>query len=706
MPKKILSLNMSNRIMKRYCSAGVILFLMTLLSSNINGQNETSKWYFGKYAGLDFMNSPPTALTHTMVNATEGCASIADASGNLLFYTEGTTIWNQQQVVMANGGGLLGNQSTAQSALIVKQPGSASIYFVFTLDAQGMSNGLRYSVVDMSLAAGMGSVTTKNIQLYTPCMEQLTGVRHCNGSDIWVVSHRFNSNNFVSYLVTSGGINTTAVTSAVGNTLSAFGQGVIKVSPNGKKLGLTFLNGNPSKVDLFDFDNSTGMVSNPLSLLSGAGNMYGCEFSPDGSKFYAGSINPGALYQWDLCAGSPAAIQNSSLTISSGTSVQSLQNARDGKIYCARNGLQSLGIINNPNVSGTGCNFVSAGLSTPTGTVYWGLPNFICSYFKEVKPFTYTVNPQISCLTASFSAPSSSTVNGSCSSVNSPASSYLWYFGEPSSGANNTSTLTNPIHNFIAAGSYSVKLIQYSPCSSDTTWQTLVIAPNPTISVSGATAVCPGQTVSLTASGAHVYSWNSATVSPAIILTPTVTTTFSVVGTHTNSNCQAQAYTTVTILAAPSLSVSGNLSVCKGKMTSLLASGANTYSWSNGALSPLISVSPTVTSGYTVTGTNTLTGCSSVKITSVSVFNCLGIESGIHDENLRVFPNPFADKLNLYLGENTQIMMYNEIGLMVYEGTLVKGLNELELGILCKGLYLIKLTGNSDTQTLRVLKTE
>ncbi|HOZ87330.1 MAG TPA: hypothetical protein PL029_06200, partial [Bacteroidia bacterium] len=150
---------MSNRIMKRYCSAGVILFLMTLLSSNINGQNETSKWYFGKYAGLDFMNSPPTALTHTMVNATEGCASIADASGNLLFYTEGTTIWNQQQVVMANGGGLLGNQSTAQSALIVKQPGSASIYFVFTLDAQGMSNGLRYSVVDMSLAAGMGSVT-------------------------------------------------------------------------------------------------------------------------------------------------------------------------------------------------------------------------------------------------------------------------------------------------------------------------------------------------------------------------------------------------------------------------------------------------------------------------------------------------------------------------------------------------------------------
>src|SRR5688572_14026134 len=177
-----------------------ILLPLVLCCNVLYSQNETKKWYFGAQAGLDFMG-PPTILTNGMMSPWEGCASIADAAGALLFYTDGITVWNKTHAVMANGNGLMGNSSTTQSGVIVKRPGSTTIYYVFTADAQGAPNGLRYSIVDMSLAAGNGSVTVKNTLLFTPTTERITAVRHCNGVDVWIVTHDWNSANFSTYLL-------------------------------------------------------------------------------------------------------------------------------------------------------------------------------------------------------------------------------------------------------------------------------------------------------------------------------------------------------------------------------------------------------------------------------------------------------------------------------------------------------------------------
>src|SRR5436190_15006118 len=92
-------------------------------------QNETTKWYFGNLAALDFTANPPNALSNSAMNTIEGCASVSDASGNLLFYTDGATIWNQIHFPMSNGTGLLGNSSTTQAALILKQPSGNGIYY-------------------------------------------------------------------------------------------------------------------------------------------------------------------------------------------------------------------------------------------------------------------------------------------------------------------------------------------------------------------------------------------------------------------------------------------------------------------------------------------------------------------------------------------------------------------------------------------------
>src|ERR1700710_228898 len=96
----------------------LIFFAGTLLS-----QNESRKWYFGSNAGLDFMNTPPTALTNGAMLTIEGCSSIADGAGNLLFYTSGTAVWDKTHQVMANGNALYGNASSSQAAIIVPQPG-------------------------------------------------------------------------------------------------------------------------------------------------------------------------------------------------------------------------------------------------------------------------------------------------------------------------------------------------------------------------------------------------------------------------------------------------------------------------------------------------------------------------------------------------------------------------------------------------------
>src|SRR5689334_22157659 len=108
-------------------------------------QKERNIWYFGNKAGLDFNTSPPTVLNNSQMNTVEGCSSIADAQGNLLMYTDGMTIWNKNHQVMANGSGLLGSSSSVQGALIIKQPGYANLYYVFTLDDTFGPDGFRYS---------------------------------------------------------------------------------------------------------------------------------------------------------------------------------------------------------------------------------------------------------------------------------------------------------------------------------------------------------------------------------------------------------------------------------------------------------------------------------------------------------------------------------------------------------------------------------
>ena len=80
-------------------------------------QKEANIWYFGLEAGLDFNSGTPVVLTNSAMNTYEACTSISDANGNLLFYTDGLTVWNKNQQIMVNGTGLDGVLGSVQSVI-------------------------------------------------------------------------------------------------------------------------------------------------------------------------------------------------------------------------------------------------------------------------------------------------------------------------------------------------------------------------------------------------------------------------------------------------------------------------------------------------------------------------------------------------------------------------------------------------------------
>ncbi|MBB6612289.1 hypothetical protein H7F15_14660 [Pontibacter sp. Tf4] len=361
--------------------ATAVLFYSSVIIAQAQG--EQNNWFFGKGAGIAIHGDSVTALANGRLYTEEGSASISDKNGNLLFYTNGLTVWNRNHRVMPNGNGLLGGNSSTQSALIIPKPGSETIYYIFTTDIQAQSDGLRYSILDMSKDNGNGDLVFKNTFMIAPATEKLTAVRHSNGKDWWVIAHRWNSNAYISFLVSETGVATQPVMSHAGTVHGGANRkaiGYLKPSPDGTKLAAALWN-DDSNFELLNFDRSTGKISNPV-LFKGFTEAYGIAFSPDGSKLY-GTVKDkksgkGQVVQFDLKAGSPGdIIKSATIVATSGSPVLgALQTGPNGRIYVARKDNLYLGIIENPNAAGKAVVYQDNGIKLAGRRSDLGLPNF------------------------------------------------------------------------------------------------------------------------------------------------------------------------------------------------------------------------------------------------------------------------------------------------------------------------------------------
>lgn len=373
-------------------------FILAFFIVTINillAQNQANIWYFGQFAGLDFNSGTPRVLNNGALNTDEGCATISNAFGQLMFYTDGMTVWNRRHLPMPNGSDLMGNRSSTQSAVAVPKPGNDSIYYLFTVDNYAGPNGFRYSVIDMSRDNGNGVVIDKNILLFAPSTEKVTAVRHWNNTDVWVIAHEWESNAFRSYLVTKDGVSNTPVISNIGsihegepgNTI-----GYMKVSPDGSKIALAQYK--TTRFELFRFNAGTGVVSSPIVLEdSSYVSPYGVEFSPDGRKLYIGNFgSPSRVRQVDVEVYDPDIIKYSVMNISKnrkGLGYGALQVAPDGKIYIAQSNSETIACIRNPNELGMGCKFAEDWINLGDGLSKSGLPTFIQSYYDKCDETTF-----------------------------------------------------------------------------------------------------------------------------------------------------------------------------------------------------------------------------------------------------------------------------------------------------------------------------
>ncbi|MGZ3933109.1 MAG: T9SS type A sorting domain-containing protein [Bacteroidia bacterium] len=372
------------------------------------GQKEANIWYFGSDgAGLDFnTNCVPVALTNGKINGFEGCATVSHPStGQLLFYTNSERVWDRNHDTMVNSY-LVQNGNTVTQVAIIKKPGSASQYYIITSEVQaGLASfpavGYQFHMVDMTLNGGLGGIVYKDSLLFaTPTTEKLTAVRHFNGTDIWLIGHQYNTNKYLAFLITSSGINKTPVVSQIGkvqgdmSTEDAIGE--LKASPNGSKLAAVTLR--DPNIELFDFNNSTGQISNLITLkengcYSTSGNasgLYGLSFSPNSSKLYASEwaspslSNTGKVFQFDISSNDSTIINGTKAVVySSATeSFYSLKLGPDGKMYVAYNTYAGpagtyLGVVNFPDNSAASCGYTHLGIYLNGKHAGWGLNNMM-----------------------------------------------------------------------------------------------------------------------------------------------------------------------------------------------------------------------------------------------------------------------------------------------------------------------------------------
>ena len=76
-----------------------LLILLSLFSTAQAGK-EYNIWYFGDRAGLDFNSGKPVTLSDGALSTAEGCATICDSTGKLLFYTNGVIVYNRNHEIM------------------------------------------------------------------------------------------------------------------------------------------------------------------------------------------------------------------------------------------------------------------------------------------------------------------------------------------------------------------------------------------------------------------------------------------------------------------------------------------------------------------------------------------------------------------------------------------------------------------------------
>ena len=505
-------------------------------------------WYFGNGAGLDFNPDPddetapvprPIATAHPQ-SIPAGTSTISDQAGQVLFYTDGQSVWDLNGTLMENGSAIGGSNTASQAVLAVPVPTQSTLFYLFTTQSSGSgTNVVSYSLVDIKAenTTGVGNVVTKNNFLFSPSTEHSAALSA--GDTTWVLFHELGNNTFRAYPVSSQGIGQ-SVNSSVGSIHGYnSGVGAMKFSPDGSKLAITISEGGCNRTEIFEFNQQTGALTEYALLdLGCSGDIYGLEFSSDSDRILVSYRNGGpGIEEYiikEVTSGCPSCFASATtaaaratcilstkkvLSGTAGLNLGALQIASDGQVYVAVVGSNRIGQIQ----VGTGCTQASTfnqdAVEAMPGTSNLGLPSFVQNSGSSIPEPELSIPPSL-CLDPVSGA--TATLEGG---GEPDIDSYFWTithedgtvvrsnFGGPGDQFQNLEQL------FSKAGTYTIEL-RVDRCAEIgyfTAEGTLEIIAPPALTLASDATLCEGTPVTLTAidgydpsEGLYDFLWTNA----------------------------------------------------------------------------------------------------------------------------------------------------------------------------------------------------
>ncbi len=449
-----------------------------------------NQWYFGERAGLDFNTQPPTPITDAnMMFSPEGAATISDVNGDLLFYTNGSTVWNREHQVMPVfdsatfnnlGANQIGGDSTAsQGVLILPFMDDNTMFYIFTAQevyGTGVYD-MRYSIVDIKQDSARGAVLLRNLPLFQNSTERITNSSFDMSS--WLAAHEYGNNSFRNYFVDESGIGPNVFT-PLGEVIAQQeiqGSGVIKFDPTTSYLAT--VTPGAENLEIFNFVDSSGRLSTPRLVDTEETNTYGLEWSSDASKIYVSTNTKLLQYSLDsIDSENPdediAATKYDGYP--TGNGYGTLQTGPDGQIYLAVEGSGFLFTVDNQNSDREASSLNTSGQDLAGRISRRGLPNFSQQQSNNEQPPALVFDPGCFGQESMFNASGTSVID-----------EFFWTFD--STAAAPTAVGEMVLNSFSTLGIHPFELNITNRCGYDTVFMDTVnvfqVPSNPTIDDSG-----------------------------------------------------------------------------------------------------------------------------------------------------------------------------------------------------------------------------
>ncbi len=458
-------------------------FILTLLSlSNVFvfAQNETNNWFFGRNAGLNFDVGDTNIVLGSGMFTPEGCTSISDYDGNLMFYSNGENIWNRNHEIMDNGDNLFGDVTGVQTAIIIPKPNDVSTYYIFYTRENAINSptfiaaGIYYSEIKFTPQNPLGSVVIKNQRIANSATSRLAAIYHNdtnsyklitvtkpdspiidpNGEELFV---------FRIFTISSLGIDLNSTVVTIIENIGTIGT--LKISPNGQYIAI--INSQSMKIFAYEYDIvlDNFQLYKTLPTVPAFGLFlipYGLEFSQDSNMLYYTGANGSDIYIVQIQFSHLNDMNPPEGYFFNEPRAQSLQLARNGKIYVSKGDINSpysrISVINKPEKFGIECAFQRDAINFSPNASTKGLPIFVASSLRN-----RIIVSDDACVNTSFDFELD---------LYAPIISVEWDFGD---GA--FSNLLNPSHTFITYGFHKVKATIITSNRIFTLYKTIEVFP-------------------------------------------------------------------------------------------------------------------------------------------------------------------------------------------------------------------------------------